>query len=278
MGAVADMHQQVIYSQILSEKMAFRNAQTIQSPIIISSSIPNTAEYENEQPEQVKLRKSKKDRKIIICQDRKYFCMQIGYPDFKKALIERGWIELPKNCGNDQFCDLKFALNQGDLPIGVLKKDCIINHVRGEGSITCKSAIVESLNRSEGSFHFISGLAESDAIDTLGLGSQSFFPRQYVLNQIPNINEFQNDFAVTTAESILGIFVSKASKLMSQSPPKYNAGIPKQLLLVCCNIVKRKFKATWASLDKKQGICGSEGNFASIKLEERNFIFKVTPL
>lgn len=41
--------------------------------------------------------------------------------------------------------DIKFTLNSQDILFAALRKDQIINHNRGEGSMTCKSMLVESL-------------------------------------------------------------------------------------------------------------------------------------
>ena len=103
----------------------------------------------------------------------KYFTMLIGYPAMKRALKRRGWIEI--KCGKrakdyagytsspggksnqtkqvlnyewESKLDLKFALSQADLQYHVLKKDCYVNHNRGEGNLTCKSGLAENLQKS----------------------------------------------------------------------------------------------------------------------------------
>ena len=72
--------------------------------------------------------------------------MLIAYPDVRKCLLDRGWREETNK--NVQHVDLKFSLNSQDIMYPIMKNNCIVNHNRGEGSITCKSGLIESLSDS----------------------------------------------------------------------------------------------------------------------------------
>ena len=130
--------------------------------------------------------------------------MLIGYPAMKRALKRRGWIEI--KCGKrvkdyagytsspggksnqskqvlnyewESKLDLKFVLSQADLQYHVLKKDCYVNHNRGEGNLTCKSGLAENLQKH---FLFNANLYPMEHCDPQGHGVDSFFPRCHVIN------------------------------------------------------------------------------------------------
>jgi hypothetical protein len=103
--------------------------------------------------------------------------MQIAYHSLSRALKARGWIEVGKERGvsnslgvtksnvlnNNGTCspmrrflstthrevdamlDLKFVLNTQDVHYHNLKKGCYINQNKGEGSLTCKTGLFDSL-------------------------------------------------------------------------------------------------------------------------------------
>jgi len=101
--------------------------------------------------------------------------MQIAYHSLSRALKLRGWIEVSKHKFNDTYgqhinllnsngtcspsrrfissdkrdldsmLDLKFSLNTQDIHFHNLKKGCFINQNKGEGSLTCKTGLYESL-------------------------------------------------------------------------------------------------------------------------------------
>ena len=75
--------------------------------------------------------------------------------------------------------DLKFVLSQADLQYHVLKKDCYVNHNRGEGNLTCKSGLAENLQKH---FLFNANLYPMEHCDPQGHGVDSFFPRCHVIN------------------------------------------------------------------------------------------------
>lgn len=103
--------------------------------------------------------------------------MQIAYPDLRRALQRRGWVE---TCERDIHYDLKFTLQSSDIVFHSLRKHQIINHNRGDGNITCKSGLIDTL--SENSAFWISWLdQEMHAIKGLEYGVDAFFPKSFIL-------------------------------------------------------------------------------------------------
>jgi len=72
--------------------------------------------------------------------------MSLGYPDLRAALLRRGWIESHNKM--DDTVDLKFTPSSSDIEFHKLKPDTWINHCRAEGSMTCKTALIETLTES----------------------------------------------------------------------------------------------------------------------------------
>ena len=73
----------------------------------------------------------------------KRFSVNAGYSDFGRALIRRGWIE--SRGGPEELLDLKFTLATGDADYHCMKRNATINHNRGEGCLTCKTDLVDTL-------------------------------------------------------------------------------------------------------------------------------------
>ena len=164
--------------------------------------------------------------------------MLIGYPAMKRALKRKGWIEIGggkkskdyagytsspngKSSSNKQVLsrewesclDLKFALSQADLQYHVLKKNCFINHNRGEGNLTCKSGLAENLHRA---FNFNANWYPMVHCDPKGQGVDSFFPRCHVVNSTEQLYAFQRDYLFTEAESYIKKFLKSYAKQSSK--------------------------------------------------------------
>jgi hypothetical protein len=69
--------------------------------------------------------------------------MNVGYPDFRNALLKRGWVETQDKY-ND-CVDLKFAFSHTDIDYHKLKNGAMFNHCRAEGSMTSKTALMTTL-------------------------------------------------------------------------------------------------------------------------------------
>ena len=81
-----------------------------------------------------------------------------------------------------------------------------MNQNRGEGNLTCKSGLKESLMRS---FVNMGCWYPMEHCDPLGVGPESFFPRSHVINESEALAEFQRDFVLTEAENYLRKFMKK---------------------------------------------------------------------
>jgi hypothetical protein len=66
--------------------------------------------------------------------------MNVGYPDFKHALMQRGWVETHDKY--DETVDLKFAFSHTEIDYHKLKNGAFFNHCRAEGSMTSKTALM----------------------------------------------------------------------------------------------------------------------------------------
>ena len=114
---------------------------------------------------------------------KKIFFMNVGYPDFKAALQKRGWIEsLDKE---NEFLDLKFTFCHSDINYHKLKPGTLVNYCRAEGSLTCKTSLIETLSGNQA--YWASWLSKSGETD-LALsgfskgGVNSFFPKSFVIS------------------------------------------------------------------------------------------------
>ena len=100
--------------------------------------------------------------------------------------------------------NLKFAVNVEDLPFHLLNKDCYTNHNRGEGKMTTKTGITETLAED---YQFTNNWVPSDAIDPNGLGYAAWFPRSFIISNSEGMQDFQQDFAFVDAEIVLKKFL-----------------------------------------------------------------------
>ena len=79
----------------------------------------------------------------MASENHKTFYMNVGYPNFRNALISRGWVETQDI--NDHNVDLKFAFLSKDIDKNLLKSGSMFNHCRSEGSMTSKAALMTTL-------------------------------------------------------------------------------------------------------------------------------------
>jgi len=110
-----------------------------------------------------------------------------GSPAANKVQYMGTGLESTMNRQFDQNVDLKFVLSAQDANHNNLKKGCLMNQNRGEGNLTCKSGLKESLMRSyvnTGCWY------PMEQCDPLGVGPESFFPRSHVINTAEALAEF----------------------------------------------------------------------------------------
>ena len=132
----------------------------------------------------------------------------------RKSLVERGWKELFAPHGTHMHSNivkklsLKFAVNAEDLPFHLLSKDCYTNHNKGEGSMTTKTGITDTLAFD---YQFTNNWGPSDAIDPQGQGYAAWFPRSYIISY-DGFNAFSQDFVYMEAEIVLKKFLLDVKK------------------------------------------------------------------
>lgn len=111
--------------------------------------------------------------------------MNVGYPDFRNALLSRGWVESHDKL-NDSV-DLKFAFSHTDIDYHKLKPGAMYNHCRAEGSMTSKTALMQTLSESQ---HFWANWLSKDGESQISIpgfekfGVDAFFPKSFVVTNI----------------------------------------------------------------------------------------------
>ena len=109
------------------------------------------------------------------------FYLNVGYPDLRRALIQRGWIEIHDR-NNDEI-DLKFSLNSSEITQNTLRGKALVNHCRGEGSLTSKTALIETLSESQK--FWASWMNEEINIKDYSVaGVDSFFPKSFIISNL----------------------------------------------------------------------------------------------
>ena len=114
----------------------------------------------------------------------------------------------------DAMLDLKFVLNTQDVHYHNLKKGCYINQNKGEGSLTCKTGLYDSLQQGH---EFMGNWFPMDHCDPLGAGVQSFYPRSHLTNSGEAFHSFMKDFVLTYAEGYIKSFVKKVAATDEQT-------------------------------------------------------------
>ena len=115
-----------------------------------------------------------------------------------------------------------------------------------------------------------------EACDKMGCGLQSFYPRSHLTNTGEAFHWFIRDFLQTYAESYVKSFVKKITatedkEILLQVKRR---DIVKEKLLVCCAIVKRRFKDPSARLDSKKGITHDRFSVGKVKSEEKALLLR----
>lgn len=117
------------------------------------------------------------------------FIVTGGYPEFKKALRERNWVQNPDV--HSPCFDLKFTLQGRELDFKNLLDFQMVNHFEKNGVITTKLGLSKTLRNSV----WINDVSED-----------SFFPKCFDLNDEDEYFAFEMHFKVCKALSILKIY------------------------------------------------------------------------
>lgn len=129
-------------------------------------------------------------KKYRVDEDTKVFIIKGGYPDVKKALKSRGWVE---NKDKDSPCfDLKWTLKTKDIPVNILRDDQIVNHFTTATSITTKVGLTHSLRN----------LIWFNNVDI-----DTFYPRCFDCGIQEELDDFIQEFKAVKACSYLKTYI-----------------------------------------------------------------------
>ncbi len=129
-------------------------------------------------------------RKNRVDDATKVFICLGGYPDVKKALKKRGWVE-NKDPLSPCF-DLKWTLKSKDIDHNTLSDTQLVNHFNKAAAITTKVGLTHNLNN----------LIWFNNIDI-----DTFYPRCFDLAVQEELDDFISEFKALKAETIVKTFV-----------------------------------------------------------------------
>eukprot|EP00347_Sterkiella_histriomuscorum_P014173 403361882 len=221
--------------------------------------------------------------------------MKVLFPTENIPVDGRGWREETNHKSAICLLDLHFSLNAQDMQYHNLKKDCLINHNRGEGNITCKSGLIESLmdapefwiNWAQQEYQkkfeitqdgpighdnqeIIQTKDKEYPISNIPKGIDAFYPKSFVLTSGKDFQEFQQYFWSINAESTVKQFIKSYEKLLDE-PDKTKVEFVQEKLFVSLSIIKRKLQDLDQLIDQK----GEIYNGFNVSNEECNFLSKI---
>lgn len=125
----------------------------------------------------------------------KVFIVSQGYPEIKRALEERGWIENPDY---ESSCfHFKFTLRSKDIDYSSLNENQIVNHFGKATTITTKSGLCKSIK---------------NAVWACSEDPDTFFPKCFESFEEDEYSAFVAYYKLLRAESILKKVVSLGSQ------------------------------------------------------------------
>lgn len=145
------------------------------------------------------------DKNVFICFN--------GYPDMKKALLSRGWVENLDQSSN--FFDFKYVLSARNIDFSQMQKNQHINHFEKNNELTRKVSLSKNLR---------------NLIWFRNIDINTFFPRCYDLSDVTDFESFSEDFKTTKAESLLKKYINNTEN------------IPITKIKAAMNIIERRLK------------------------------------
>lgn len=125
-------------------------------------------------------------RRNRVENDKNVFVCFNGYPDMRKALLDRGWVENVDPTSN--FYDFKYALSSRNIDYNSIQKNQYVNHFEKNAELTRKVLLSKNLK---------------NLIWFRNVDVNTFFPRCYDLNDAIETECLADDFKVTKAQSLL---------------------------------------------------------------------------
>lgn len=169
----------------------------------------------------------------------KRFFVNAGYGDFGKALKRRGWVESKDRF--DRSVNIKFTLSSQESCSS--DPSTITNHCRGEGCMTCKTLLIDTLkNAQEFWASWLTNPKTGESSMRISgydqAGVDAFFPRQYIISNSDDQQALYEDMLFTQCESHLKQFIKAYEKESGFVNAKGTCVIEK--LVVCSNMILRK--------------------------------------
>lgn len=142
-------------------------------------------------------------RKQNLSPGTKVFIVTGGYPDLKRALRQRGWVENPD--WRSAYFDLKWTLQTKEISFDSLADYQIVNHFQKMTCLTTKIGLCRSLRN----------LIWYNNVDI-----NQFYPRCYDLSDQQQVEEFTRDFKLNKVSStrLTGALLQRGLSACSHTP------------------------------------------------------------
>ncbi|CEM06450.1 unnamed protein product [Vitrella brassicaformis CCMP3155] len=134
-------------------------------------------------------------RRQSVQPDTKVFICLGGYPDIKRALWRRGWVE--NSDPESDFWDLKWTLKARDIDHTKLEDHQIVNHFSRNTEITTKIGLLRNLR----------SLIWFEDVDI-----DTFFPRCFDLSDPAEMQDFVDEYKTCKAMAILKLYVQQLKR------------------------------------------------------------------
>lgn len=160
-------------------------------------------------------------KKYKVEDDVKVFICTGGYPDIKKALKKRGWVQ---NKDHESPCfDLKWVLKSKDINHNTLNDSQLVNHFNKAAAITTKVGLC----------HNLKNLIWFNNVDI-----DTFYPRCFDLAIQEELEDFIQEFKAVKAESYVKIFV----KEMRESEGIKKTSVEDKVLKVALRVCEKRMR------------------------------------
>ena len=159
-------------------------------------------------------------KKYKLEDDTKVFICTGGYPDIKKALKRRGWVE-NKDSSSPCF-DLKWVLKSKDIDHNTLNDRQLVNHFNKAAAITTKVGLC----------HNLKNLIWFNNVDI-----DTFYPLCFDLALQEELDDFTQEFKAIKAECQVKLFVKQ---MRESNGEKYT--VPDKVLKVAMRVCEKRCK------------------------------------
>eukprot|EP01022_Parablepharisma_sp_SALTPOND_P001103 TRINITY_DN1055_c0_g1_i2.p2 TRINITY_DN1055_c0_g1~~TRINITY_DN1055_c0_g1_i2.p2 ORF type:complete len:1006 (+),score=166.16 TRINITY_DN1055_c0_g1_i2:6008-9025(+) len=155
-------------------------------------------------------------KKQKLDESTKVFIIMGGYPDIKRALKKRGWVE---NKQKRSVCfDLKWTLKAKHIDYSGLLENQIVNHFEKNTLITTKAGLCRNLR---------------NLIWYSNVDIDTFYPRCFDLADPAELADFKEEFKTLKAECILKEFIRSGAKIST---------IGEERLVIALNICEKRLR------------------------------------